>query len=323
MPLSRWCVCTLALALVAAPPARAGEARQLRIVKQPGLAYLPLIVMRERQMIEKRAPDVRVEWRQLTSGPVIRDAMIAGQIDIGSGGFPPFALAIDKGLHWKAVGALNEMPLFLNCARASIRSLKDLGPNDRIALPAIGSVQHIILQMQAEKELGDPHKLDRQVVAMAHEDATAALLSRREITCHLSGPPYQYEQLRSRGIVKVFESYQSMGGPHNFNLVWTSEEWAKANPMLLASFVAAMQEAMELIAREPSEVAGIYARSEKSSSSAAQIADIIREPGIRYTMTPKGLSRFASFMAKTGAIKSARPSWRDYALPHLHELPGN
>jgi NitT/TauT family transport system substrate-binding protein len=264
-----------------------------------------------------------VEWRQLTSGPVIRDAMIAGQIDIGSGGFPPFALAIDKGLNWKAIGALNEMPLFLNCGRTTIHSLKDLGPNDRIALPAIGSVQHIILQMQAERELGDPRKLDRQVVAMAHEDATAALLSHREITCHLSGPPYQYEQLRNRGIVKVFDSYQPMGGPHNFNLVWTSEEWAKANPKLLAAFVEAMREAMELIAREPSEVAGIYSRSEKSSSSAEQIADIIRQPGIRYTMTPSGLSRFASFMAKTGAIKSARPSWRDYALPHLHELPGS
>ncbi len=322
--MSRWWVFALALTLFpAARIAHAEEARELRIVKQPGLAYLPLIVMRELRLIEKRAPGVRVEWRQLTSGPVIRDAMIAGQIDIGSGGFPPFALAIDKGLNWKAVGALNEMPLFLNCGKATILSLKDLGPNDRIALPALGSVQHIILQMQAEKELGDARKLDRQVVAMAHEDATAALLSHREITCHLSGPPYQYEQLRSPGIVKVFDSYQPMGGPHNFNLVWTSEEWARANPKLLAAFVAAMREAMEFIGREPSEVAGLYARSEKSSSTPEQIAQIIRQPGIRYTMTPNGLSRFVSFMAKTGAIKSARPSWRDYALPHLHDLPGS
>ncbi len=322
--MSRWWVFALALTLFpAARIAHAEEARELRIVKQPGLAYLPLIVMRELRLIEKRAPGVRVEWRQLTSGPVIRDAMIAGQIDIGSGGFPPFALAIDKGLNWKAVGALNEMPLFLNCGKATILSLKDLGPNDRIALPALGSVQHIILQMQAEKELGDARKLDRQVVAMAHEDATAALLSHREITCHLSGPPYQDEQLRSPGIVKVFDSYQPMGGPHNFNLVWTSEEWARANPKLLAAFVAAMREAMEFIGREPSEVAGLYARSEKSSSTPEQIAQIIRQPGIRYTMTPNGLSRFVSFMAKTGAIKSARPSWRDYALPHLHDLPGS
>src|SRR5205814_9430513 len=130
------------------PPAPAEEVRGLRIVKQPGLAYLRLIVMRELRLIEKRVPGVQVEWRQLTSGPVIRDAMIAGQIDIGSGGFPPFALAIDKGLHWKAVGALNEMPLFLNCGRPGIHSLKDLGPPARIALPAIGAGRHIALPLE-------------------------------------------------------------------------------------------------------------------------------------------------------------------------------
>src|SRR5437867_3692326 len=145
-----------------------------------------------------------------------------------------------------------------SCARAGIRARKDLKPEDRSDWPASGSVQHIVLQMEAEKELGEARKRDRQVVAMSQEDATAALLSRREITCHLSGPPSQYEQLRSSGVTKVFDSYQPMGGPHNFNFVWTSEQWAKANPKLLAAFVDAMREAMEFIRREPSEVAGIY-----------------------------------------------------------------
>src|SRR2546421_12564445 len=98
----RWCARVFALAFVLAPAAHAEEARELRIVKQPGLAYLPLIVMRVMQLIEKRAPCVRVEWRHVTSGPVIRDGMIAGHISIGFRELPPFALAIDKGLNWKA-----------------------------------------------------------------------------------------------------------------------------------------------------------------------------------------------------------------------------
>src|SRR2546428_4904472 len=164
----------LVVALAAVAPAQ--EAKQLRIVKQPGLGYLPLIVMRETKMLEKRLPGVEIEWRQLTSGPVIRDAMVAGQMDIGSGGVGPFVQAIDKGLDWKTLGALNEMPLYLNCARDDIKSLKDLKPTDRIAMPAIGSAQHVILQMQAEKNLGDAKKLNSQIVAMAHPDGTAAIL---------------------------------------------------------------------------------------------------------------------------------------------------
>src|SRR3989442_15215699 len=105
----------LVVALAAVSPAQ--EARQLRLVKQPGLGYLQLVVMRETKMLEKRLPGVEIEWRQLTSGPVIRDAMVAGQMDIGSGGVGPFGQASDKGLDWKTLGPLNRNPRHLNRAR--------------------------------------------------------------------------------------------------------------------------------------------------------------------------------------------------------------
>lgn len=318
----------LAVALVlvlalAAFAAEAQETKQLRIVKQPGLGYLQLIVMRELKLIEKRLPGVEIEWRQLTSGPVIRDAMVAGQMDIGSGGVGPFVQAVDKGLDWKTLGALNEMPLYLNCAREDIRSLKDVKPNDRIAMPAIGSIQHVALQMAAEKELGDPKKLNQQIVAMSHPDATAAILSKREITCHLTSPPFQYEQLRDKGIHKVLDSYQAAGGPHTFNLVWASEKWVKANPTATRAFVEALREATDFVAQKPAEAARLYATSEKSKSSAEEILTIMKQDGIKYTMTPSGLLKFAAFMNKIGMIKAVPASWRDYAFEHLHRLPGN
>jgi NitT/TauT family transport system substrate-binding protein len=313
----------LVVVLGGSTAALAQEAKQLRIVKQPGLGYLQLIVMREQKLIEKRAPGVEVEWRQLTSGPVIRDAMIAGQMDIGSGGLGPFIQAIDRGLDWKTLGGLNEMPLFLNCARPEIRSLKDVKPTDRIAMPAIGSAQHVILQMMAEKELGDPKKLNTQIVAMSHPDGTAAILSKREITCHLTAPPFQFEQLRDSGIRKVFDSYQAVGGPHTFNLVWASEKWVKANPKLVKAFVDALKEANDFIAEKPGDAARIYVTSEKSKSSVEEILRDIKAEGIKYTQTPSGLMKFATFMNKIGMIKAVPASWKDYAYEHLHGLPGN
>jgi NitT/TauT family transport system substrate-binding protein len=305
------------------PPAFAQEAKQLRIVKQPGLGYLQLIVMREMKLIEKRAPGVDLEWRQLTSGPVIRDAMIAGQMDIGSGGLGPFIQAIDRGLDWKTLGALNEMPLYLNCARDDIKSLKDIKPTDRIAMPAIGSAQHVILQMQAEKELGDPKKLNNQIVAMSHPDGTAAILSKREITCHLTSPPFQYEQLRDPGIHKVFDSYQAVGGSHTFNLVWASEKWVKANPKLAKAFVEALKEATDFVNERPAEAVKLYAASEKSKSTPDELLKDVKADGIKYSMTPTGLVKFATFMKKVGMIKTVPASWRDYAFEHLHGLAGN
>jgi NitT/TauT family transport system substrate-binding protein len=316
-------VLTLALVggLLAAAPAE--EARQLRIVKQPGLGYLQLILMREMKLVEKRVPGLEVEWRQLTSGAAIRDAMVAGQIDVGSGGLGPFIQTVDRGIDWKVVSALNQMPLYLNCARGDLRSLRDVKPTDRIAMPAIGSIQHVVLQMQAEKELGDPKKLNAQIVAMAHPDATAAILSKREITCHLSSPPFQYEQLRDQGIHKLFDSYQAAGGPHTFNLVWAGEKWARANPRLLQAVVDALKEATEFINDKPAEAARVYAVSEKTRSTPEQILEIMKQDGIRYAMAPTGLVKFATFMGKIGMIKKVPASWREYAYEHLHTLPGD
>jgi NitT/TauT family transport system substrate-binding protein len=303
--------------------AAADEAKQLRIAKQPGLGYLQFVVMREMKLIEKRAPGVEVEWRQLTSGPVIRDAMVAGQMDIGSGAIGPFVQAIDKGLDWKTLGALAEMPLYLNCARADIKSLRDLKPTDRIAMPAIGSVQHVLLQMEAEKELGDPKKLNQQIVAMSHPDGTAALLSKREITCHLSSPPFQYEQLRDPAIHKLFDSYQVLGGPHMFTLVWASDKWVKANPRLAKAFVDALREATDFVNARPSDAAKLYATTEKSRSTADELLKDMKQEGVKYTTTPSGLMKVAAFMQKIGMIKTVPASWRDYAFEHLHGLPGS
>jgi len=313
----------LALAVALAIAAEAQESKQLRIVKQPGLGYLQLIVMRELKLLDKRLPGVEVEWRQLTSGPVIRDAMVAGQIDIGSGGLGPFIQAVDKGLDWKTLGALNEMPLYLNCARADIKSLRDLKPTDRIAMPAPGSIQHVALQMEAERELGDAKKLNPQIVAMSHPDGTTALLTRREITCHLTSPPFQYEQLRDKAIHKVFDSYRASGGPHTFNLVWASDKWVRANPKLTVAFVGALKEATELINARPAEAARLYATSERSKSSAEQILSIMKQDGIKYTLTPSGLLKFAAFMHKIGMVKTVPASWKMYAFEHLHGLPGS
>jgi NitT/TauT family transport system substrate-binding protein len=312
----------LAVVVAAASLGAADEARQLRIVKQPGLGYLQLIVMREQKLLEKHVPGIEIEWRQLTSGPVIRDAMVAGQMDIGSGGLGPFIQAVDKGLDWKTLGALNEMPLFLNCARADIKGLKDLKPGDRIAMPAIGSIQHVALQMEAERELGNPKALNQQVVAMAHPDGTAALLSKREITCHLSSPPFQYEQLRDPGIHKVF-GYHAAGGAHTFNLTWASEKWLKANPRLAQAFLDALKDATAFIASKPAEAAQLYVASEKSKSTPDQILEIMRQDGIKYTMTPSGLIKFAAFMQKIGMIKAVPASWREYAVEPLSALPGS
>lgn len=308
----------------AAAPA-AQEATTLRIARQPGLGYLPLIVMREQKLIEKRVPGVKVEWNELTSGPAIRDAMIAGQLEVGSGGVAPFLQGFDKGIKWKTTGAMNNMPLYLVVNRPEVKALKDFTPEMKIALPAPGSIQHVTLQMAAEKELGDAKALDNNIVAMGHPDAQAALLSQKEIVGHFGSPPFQYDELEKGGpnFKVLLDSYKVLGGPHTFNLVWAMDDWAAKNPRLFQAFVDAQKEATDFINQDPAAAAKLFVEGEKSRLTADAILKQMKSDGIEFTMTPLGFMKYADFMKKTGAIKNVPASWKDYAFPHVQSLSGS
>src|SRR3974377_748946 len=76
------------------PPA-AAQVPEIRLAKQFSMGYLQLNVMEHRQLIEKHAkalgiPEVKVIWQTFNGPAAINDALLSGQIDIGSGGGPGF-----------------------------------------------------------------------------------------------------------------------------------------------------------------------------------------------------------------------------------------
>lgn len=83
----------LVLATAAVVPARA-EVKEVRLAKQYGLGYLPLVVMEEQRLIEKHAKaaglgDIDVSWATLGGGSAANDALLSGSVDYISGGVAP------------------------------------------------------------------------------------------------------------------------------------------------------------------------------------------------------------------------------------------
>src|SRR5471032_548660 len=120
-PVTRSVAAILALLLVAAlaPRAAHAEARELRIGIQPGLTYLPFVLMQHDHMIEERAAaaglgTVAVSWWSVAGGNVMNDAMLAGSLDIANSGTPAFFPLWSKtvgSLEVKGISAYNALPL--------------------------------------------------------------------------------------------------------------------------------------------------------------------------------------------------------------------
>ena len=162
--MKRMMALAVAFGLIAGPAFAEGE---IRIAEQFGISYLPLQMMRHQNLIEeagkRQGLDIKVTWSRLASGNPMNDAMLAGQLDVGSGGVGPLLLIWDRtkgNMNVRAISAINSMPLYLTTRNPAIKTLKDFTAKDKIALPAVKvSVQARTLQMAAEKLLGkfDPN----------------------------------------------------------------------------------------------------------------------------------------------------------------------
>jgi NitT/TauT family transport system substrate-binding protein len=321
-----------ACALAAAVPARA-EMSEINVAPQYGISYLPLMLMEEQKLIEKYAKvsgvDVKVGWANFAGGSVMNDALLSGSLQFASGGVAPFVTLWSRtrgNLDVKAVAAINSMPIYLNSRNPSVKTIKDFSDKDRIALPAVKvSIQAVTLQMAAEKAFGDgqANKLDSLTVTMSHPDAQAALLSgQSEVTAHFSSPPFQYQQLERPGIHTVLNSYDVLGGPATFNVVWTTSKFRNDNPRIYDAFVKALDEATAQINRDKRAAAEAYLRISKDKDSADNIFKMLNDPNVVYTTTPQNVMKYVDFMQKIGAIKVKPETWKDLFFPNVYALSG-
>ncbi|MGB4286302.1 MAG: ABC transporter substrate-binding protein, partial [Bacillota bacterium] len=210
-------------------PIHAAPANEIRIAGQFGLVYAPLMVAQKHKIFEKYG--LKPVWKEYGSGAAVREGLISGEVDVGFMGIPPFLIGWDKGCPWKAAIGFVVIPVGLVTYDPSIKSLKDFKPQDKIALPSPGSVQHILLAMAAEKELGSPTALDENLVAMAHPDGAAALISKRGIAAHFTTPPYLFEELSQPDFHLVTDDIEAFGQHFSFNVGVATEKFHNENPV--------------------------------------------------------------------------------------------
>ena len=308
------------------------ETGEVRITKQPGLLYLPMILMETGKLVEKHAAaaglgDVKTTWITFNSGGAATDALLSGNVDFVTSGASNMLLLWDrtKG-QVKGVAACGGMPMYLLTRNPDIKTLKDFSAKDRIAVPTIKvSSQATILQMAAEQEFGPGQagKLDSITLQLGHPDATLSILSpQSEVNSHFSLPPYQNIALKDPAVHKVLSSLDVFGGPVNNAIVFSTAKFHDANPKVMAAVMAALAEAMQMIKTEPKKAVDIYLSQVKEKVSAEELVAILAEPGVVFDVTPVGMQKFATFMAKAGTIKTAPASWKDFFFAEAHALNG-
>ena len=121
----------------------------------------------------------------------------------------------------------------------------------------------------------------------------------------------------------MLNSYDVLGGPATFNVVWTTKKFHDENPKVYAAFVAALDEATAEINRDKRKAAETYLRISKDKDSQDDILKMLNDPEIKYTTTPNNTMKYVDFMYKVGSIKVKPDAWKDMYFPNAQKLPGS
>lgn len=324
----------IALCVLWGGSARA-EVPEVRFAQQFSMGYLQFNVMKHRGLLEKHAkalgiPEVKITFVTFNGPDMMNDALLSGAVDIASGGVPGLLTiwAKTRGTQHevRGVSAMSQQPLLLNTRNPNVKSIRDLGPGDRIALPAVKvSAQAVLLQMAAAKEWGDGQfdRLDSLTFSLSPPDATNGLLAGGgDFNAAFTVPPFQNMQLRDPAIRTILSSHDVLG-PSTGGTAWTSKRFHDANPKLYQAILNAMQEASEFIAANHRATAEYYAADQKAKIDVDQMIALLDDPQFRYILTPEATTKWAAFMHKQGRIKTMPASWQDLFWPEIHHLKGS
>ena len=278
--------------------------KTLTIAHQYGMAYAPFEVMKEQKLIEKYYDGVEVEWSTLNSGSAINEGFASGDIDVGGMGVAPAITGVTSGVPYKIASNMSAQPHRIMTNDDSIQTLSDI-TDEKIALVNIGSIQHVLLAMAAEEQLGDAHALDNNIVAMAHPDGMSSLLS-GSVECHLTTSPYVYKEAAEEGIHEV-EALESVWPDGNsFILMMASTDLYENDPELYQAVLSALEEAITWINENKEEAAEMLCEAE--DVDAATMLEWLNDPACVYSTETNGVMDMANFMAENDFLENEGPS---------------
>jgi NitT/TauT family transport system substrate-binding protein len=161
-------------------------------------------------------------------------------------------------------------------------------------------------------------------VSLPHPEATAAILAGgSEINTHFSSAPFYYQALENKNVHKVLSSYEVLGGPATFNVLYTTQKFHDENPKTYKAFYAALVEAAGIIKADKAKAADTFIRVQKSKLSRDFVRRIVEDPENDFTISPYRTFVYADQLQKLGVLKNKAASWKDYFFEEAYAQPGS
>lgn len=224
----------------------------LRIAAQPYPLYTPVYVAYRLGYLDEElsAVGAKYEWKSFKSGPLVNEAVAAGEADLGFMADLPAIIAKSTGLPIEVVSnvAYGEKGIaVLAKADSPIKNVADL-KGKKVAYATGSYAQHLLALLLSNEGLT---LNDVQSVNLGAGDQPAALAS-GEVDAIVIWEQY-ISQLTSDGTAKVIAD--GTGVKRGNMVTYAVSDYANKNPQVIEAYITALNRADEVIKNEPEKAA--------------------------------------------------------------------
>ena len=285
----------------------------LRINLYGSAAYAPLLQLRERRMLEAALPGLSVEWKAIPGPEDVNEALRDGGLDLGVGPPTAFLLAREAGLPVRLLCGIAALPCAV-VGRAGLRSLGGLRSGDRIAVPDLTSLEAVVLQLAALRELGDPRALNGNLLERSHVEALPALKLGKDFAAHVAVTPFLELELEGAGPERLVDSRDLFGGLPTTALVYGLPSLRERAPTVLAAFTGALAEAARLATADPVGTARLLSEADDLRAAPERIGEILARSGWQPGPRLSGVVRIAELWRRTDRLRQTPATWAELAF---------
>lgn len=311
---------------------RAQQATKTIIGVQNGLAYLNFIVAEQLGLFEKHAEKLGAKSDfqivRLGGPTALTEGILSGNVNIAALGMQPLLIGWEKTLKNYKMGGISgywkgTYAIYAN--DPAIRSIADIRPTDKIAVPGPTSSQAVILRRAAEKLFGpgNANKFDQQLVTLPHPDAVAALSTGNTVQVYFAISPFTEVLAKAPNVHLIGTSADYNPKDMTNGVTAGLSDFVTSNPLVIKAFLSALEEANAFIPQNIEKTAEIYFAAEPSKVSDDQKIEIIRNNAGEYTITPNGVVETAKFINRLGQLKTVPAKWQDVFFAPINEGAGS
>lgn len=224
----------------------------LRIAAQPYPLYTPVYVAYELGYLQEEfdAIGASFEWNEFKSGPLVNEAVAAGEADLGFMADLPAIIAKSTGQPIEVISnvAYGEKGLaVLIKPDSEIKSVADL-KGKKVAYATGSYAQHLLALLLANEGLTLD---DVETINLAAGDQPASLAS-GEVDALVIWEQY-ISKLTSDGTATVLAD--GTGVKKGNMITYAVSDYAKKNPEVIKAYIRALNRANELLATDPDAAA--------------------------------------------------------------------